>query len=671
MFRAASESRFAPCLSRPHRIAWLGCFLALVAVGAPARAADPTAASDPAAIYAAEVRPLVAKHCLACHSTDKKQGELDLERFAAPDDLRSDLEAWRKVAEMLADGQMPPEEEPQPTAAERQRLIDWAKALVDFEIRARAGDPGRVVLRRLSNAEYNYTLRDLTGVDLEPAKEFPADGAAGEGFANAAERAGNVAGPDLQVPGGGQAGRGPSGAAARRVSVFAGDDAPRLDRRGNCQSAARSIGKYTPFTGTAGSKSGPTSRPRCGSARPCWRAASRRANWQQKRGLIRAYLAALWETLSGPQSALPLERIRSRWRAAGPDEAEAIAQEIALWQSALWKFSVIGSYMAPVWQEAVRPKLVESHPIKMRPNLPAGQTHVTLFLVARSLSGPAGQMAVWQRPRIEGGQAPQMLRQIVEADAAGATLKFEPAEAGHFGAGPQGQAIDADSLVVAVPSVVQVRVPVEALRDRDFVVEARLAADAPGTLAAFEVLTNPPNMAQLPPGLPCVASDDLRQAPAETLDPQFDAFRRCFPIYVYYAKIVPDDEIICLRLFFREDEPLGRLFLDDARQRQLDRLWEELRYVSQQPLVEFKNYDTFMGFVSQDGRESYDRVERTTREPVRRRAEQFLAEQPDSWPGQLLKLQEFAERAYRRPLADAERDRLRQLYDRLREGDAA
>src|SRR6476469_1183934 len=52
---------------------------------------------------------------------------------------------------------------------------------------AGAGDPGPVVLRRLSNAEYTYTIRDLTGVDLQPAREFPADGAAGEGFTNAAE----------------------------------------------------------------------------------------------------------------------------------------------------------------------------------------------------------------------------------------------------------------------------------------------------------------------------------------------------------------------------------------------------------------------------------------------------------------------------------------------------
>ena len=39
-------------------------------------------------------------------------------------------------------------------------------------------------MRRLTNVEYNNTVRDLTGVDLRPAREFPADGAAGEGFTN-------------------------------------------------------------------------------------------------------------------------------------------------------------------------------------------------------------------------------------------------------------------------------------------------------------------------------------------------------------------------------------------------------------------------------------------------------------------------------------------------------
>ena len=70
---------------------------------------------------------------------------------------------------------------------QRKQLRDWARSYLDAEARANAGDPGSVVLRRLSNVEYDNTVRDLTGVDLRPAREFPVDGAAGEGFTNVGE----------------------------------------------------------------------------------------------------------------------------------------------------------------------------------------------------------------------------------------------------------------------------------------------------------------------------------------------------------------------------------------------------------------------------------------------------------------------------------------------------
>src|SRR5437879_12671930 len=80
---------------------------------------------------------------------------------------------------------MPPKEKPQPAEARRVRLLGWANGVLGDIALARAGDPGPVVLRRLSNAEYTYTIRDLTGVEsLGPAKEFPADSASGEGFMN-------------------------------------------------------------------------------------------------------------------------------------------------------------------------------------------------------------------------------------------------------------------------------------------------------------------------------------------------------------------------------------------------------------------------------------------------------------------------------------------------------
>src|SRR5205085_126898 len=75
----------------------------------------------------------------------------------------------------------------QPSDQARKGVIAWIEAQRDHEANLHAGDPGTVLPRRLSNAEYNYTIRDLTGVDIQPAKEFPVDPANEAGFDNSGE----------------------------------------------------------------------------------------------------------------------------------------------------------------------------------------------------------------------------------------------------------------------------------------------------------------------------------------------------------------------------------------------------------------------------------------------------------------------------------------------------
>ena len=66
-------------------------------------------------------------------------------------------------------------------------MVEWFRALRDDEIKRNAGDPGVVLARRLSNSEYNYTIRDLTGVDIQPTREFPVDPSNTAGFDNSGE----------------------------------------------------------------------------------------------------------------------------------------------------------------------------------------------------------------------------------------------------------------------------------------------------------------------------------------------------------------------------------------------------------------------------------------------------------------------------------------------------
>ena len=139
-------------------------------------------AADP---FEQSIRPLLRDYCVTCHSTEKQEGELDLQRFTSLEHVRRQPEVWEHVQEQLSLGEMPPKDAKQLSAEQKQQLVSWVRTTLNEIALANAGDPGPVVLRRLSNHEYTYTLRDLTGVpSLDPAREFPVDGAAGEGFTN-------------------------------------------------------------------------------------------------------------------------------------------------------------------------------------------------------------------------------------------------------------------------------------------------------------------------------------------------------------------------------------------------------------------------------------------------------------------------------------------------------
>ncbi len=133
------------------------------------------------------IQGFVAKHCANCHGKDDPQGGLDLVSFIDVPSVLGNFRRWEVVRERLEAGDMPPEDAEQPAAEERQAALDWIRKLRANVIQESSGDPGPVLARRLSNAEYDYTIRDLTGVDIRPAREFPVDPANEAGFDNSGE----------------------------------------------------------------------------------------------------------------------------------------------------------------------------------------------------------------------------------------------------------------------------------------------------------------------------------------------------------------------------------------------------------------------------------------------------------------------------------------------------
>ncbi|NOS71244.1 MAG: DUF1592 domain-containing protein [Verrucomicrobia bacterium] len=384
--------------------------------------------STTSAQYDQNIRPLINEFCLKCHSTEKHKGDLDLERFTSSSEVLKHAKVWERVIEQLNLGEMPPQEKPQPTPEQRRQLLDWVNRALDEAALVNAGDPGPVVLRRLNNAEYTYTVRDLTGVEsLDPVKEFPADSAAGEGFMNT----GNAlvmspsfvtkyldAGKDIA-----------SHAVLLPDGLRFSSGTTRRDWTEELLAEIR--GFYSKFTEVGGAETvtqqGMELDKNKGGRLPLekYLAATLelRQNAKQLQSLARQrelspkYLAALWNLLNDKSPSLLLDPLRVRWRVATHADVASLAADITQWQKVLWKFSSVG-HIGKVggpkaWMEPVSP-LSSKQEVRLKLAAPTNGNEVVLYLVAGDAGdGNENDFVIWQQPKlVVPGQPDLLLRDV-------------------------------------------------------------------------------------------------------------------------------------------------------------------------------------------------------------------------------------------------------------------
>jgi hypothetical protein len=132
--------------------------------------------------YSETIVPLLKQYCFDCHGNGKSKGDLALDQWKSEAEAVADPRIWKRITEMLDGHEMPPKKRTQPTHEEREALMAWVESAV-LKTDCSNPDPGRVTIRRLNRAEYNNTIRDLLGVDFQPADDFPVDDS-GYGFDN-------------------------------------------------------------------------------------------------------------------------------------------------------------------------------------------------------------------------------------------------------------------------------------------------------------------------------------------------------------------------------------------------------------------------------------------------------------------------------------------------------
>lgn len=125
----------------------------------------------------------VQKHCIACHGGDDPAAEMSLIAFRDSESIVKQRKVWDAVLRVINAGEMPPDDQPQPSQAESEAFVQLIRGVFDHADRNAKPDPGRVTMRRLNRTEYRNTIRDLIGIDFDPTADFPSDDI-GYGFDN-------------------------------------------------------------------------------------------------------------------------------------------------------------------------------------------------------------------------------------------------------------------------------------------------------------------------------------------------------------------------------------------------------------------------------------------------------------------------------------------------------
>lgn len=656
------------------------------------------------------------RYCFDCHGAATAEAQVNIERLAAQPAFNRSFKTWQKVAAMLASGKMPPEDADQPTPAERNHLAAEIQTALDRTAQDSAGDPGIVPLRRLTSAEYAYTIRDLTRLDLDLSQEFVSDAAGGEGFTNVGavqffddaglerylEAAKKVA--DHAVIGAGPlaffADPGQTG-----LELSAIDRIRRIYRAHGFRTAA----------GEGGVPFGLDHYPRAYFV--TWKYRHREAlglgnveleSLAAEDGVPPRFARHVWTVLTAPEASFPTSEVIAQFRslpaasAASPSseqlasvrkKCEDLYATMNDWQTRLAK--AVGDE-----EEAA---ILSENAIQVR----TSQTLVARFAwmdgppkIARlqfsAVSANPGRVVepvvLWKNPRLRYRRLsrrrdePQPLATSLPADLLAPLQLGRHPRGGQIGphdlatAGEESRVIELVVPEDARGLEVLVDVELDLAHGEDCVVRASVSegADAEKTKSVSTLLANPQgtpfarwrdgvvDFARL---LPQVSHREPAPSDRDPIPAPFDNTynmpeRNYFHTHVKYC---------------RDDDFLTRLLLDDATRQQLDDAWADL-------LGSFEYHDIWLRFIAKKfqldlaGRDMahldlahlddawIDSLPAEPRVHIRRIAAEHRAGQARLLAGQSHHLADslvFAERAWRRPLAGSERATLGDFYQQL------
>lgn len=154
--------------------------LTLILLSETTRAADIVATSSAVELKSEILTSFLETHCVSCHGPDKQKGDTRLDTLTLQIANSDTALHWQEVLDVLNLGEMPPDDEPAPSADELEPVLaHLTEALTESKQRL-SETGGDTALRRINRREYKYTIDELFGFQV-PDDLLPPDDIA-EGY---------------------------------------------------------------------------------------------------------------------------------------------------------------------------------------------------------------------------------------------------------------------------------------------------------------------------------------------------------------------------------------------------------------------------------------------------------------------------------------------------------
>jgi hypothetical protein len=560
-------------------------------------------------LFRDKVAPFIQAYCFRCHNEKKTEGLLDLTRYTSSTLIARDFRQWEHVITFLTEEKMPPRAaKKHPAPQERAEFLASVDRLLLIEARKLANDPGTASPRRLSNAEYNYTIRDLTGFDIRPAASFPVDPASGEGFSNTSEAL--VMSPNLFKKYY-AAGQFVADHVLLTTTGFEFGPHPVVtfsDRQKFYEQAILRFYEQHKVDHAAYLAAAWSYRHR-----PTSRRAVTIETWATENSLSSKYLRSLWDVLQDDASSdmFYIQWLRQRWNALpAPTEPSkmpaetrrlihALAGDILRLSQLLCVpetqaiISNAGNAPIPHIDRRKKTAAARDRFNQALVDKPTQRLHWErrgntdkLILSVATMGGEAETgYVVLNQPNFSSSSPnsykPKDEKKNLSLREFLSTYAPDELKRLKFGVGPDGQKLDPESLVVQVPSVIEIALPPEAVKDprtHHFHADARLESKQSQLPLALLGLSNQKPNADRPAESAVLVATD--HPGAKQFAAACERFCKLFPNRFYFVDETRGISagFHLIEGFFRDDQPLYNSVLNDEEKRVLDRLWDELYF---------------------------------------------------------------------------------------------